>query len=440
MHVALNQRQLDLPLDGEAVFELQIRNTSHIVDHFAVEVVGDLAAFARGEPPLVSVMPGQLGTTRIHIRHPGAAATAGVAYFAVKVTSQEDGASAVEEGSVMVAAFSDVRAELQPETSRGWWAGRHEFAVDNHGNADLRALLDLRAGDGQLRFEVSPPVARLVIPAGMTRLTSLRVHPRRILWRGPALTHRFEMSVQPDGGAPIVCRGAMLQEPALPKWTPTALKALLAAALALTVLWFTVVRPQIRSAAQDAAAKTVTQIKVLAVQAQEKAGDAASSAGQASRQASKASQDASKARAAGDKFGAAVANPNLQSILRGESALPGRPFAHRFELSNPAGTAEHSQSLTVAKGSTLALTDLVLENSQGDTGTLRLQAGDSVLLSVGLENFRTYDLHYVSPISVPQNVELKVVVICTQTHAPDGRCRSAVGVSGYTLVSAAPAA
>jgi hypothetical protein len=447
MHVTLDERQLGLPVDGEAAFELQIRNTGRIIDHFAVEVVGDLAEFSRGEPAVVSVMPGQLGVSRVHIRHPGTAVAAGVVHFPIKVTSREDGSTEVMEGSVQVAAFADVNADLQPETSRGWWSGRHEFAVDNRGNADLRALLDLRGGDGQVRFEVNPPVARLLISPGMTRLASLRVRPRRILWRGAPVTHRFEMSVQADGGEPIVRQGAMVQEPALPKWAPTALKALLAALAALGVLWFAVVRPQIRSAAQDAAAKTVTQIKVLAAQAQQKASDAATSAGQANQQAGKAGQeagkakdDAAKAKQAGDKFGAAVANPNLQQILQGNGALPGNPFTHRFELSSPQDNQEHISPPVVNKDTTLALTDLILENSQGDSGVLRLQAGNSVLLSVGLENFRTYDLHYVSAISIPPNVELKVVVKCAKAGVQGGPCQSAVDISGYTLVSTATTA
>ena len=51
-------------------------------------------------------------------------------------------------------------------------------------------------------------------------------------------------------------------------------------------------------------------------------------------------------------------------------------------------------------GKTMRLTDLVLENPQGDSGVVTIAVGGRTLLAPALENFREQDFHWASAILV----------------------------------------
>ena len=64
------------------------------------------------------------------------------------------------------------------------------------------------------------------------------------------------------------------------------------------------------------------------------------------------------------------------------------------------------------KGSTFSLTDIVLGNPNGDSGTLTLSRSNDVLLVESLENFRDLDYHFIAPIVVHGGEALKLDVKC----------------------------
>ncbi len=64
-------------------------------------------------------------------------------------------------------------------------------------------------------------------------------------------------------------------------------------------------------------------------------------------------------------------------------------------------------------GRTLRVTDIVLQNPSGNTGSLRVKRGDQVLLEVGLENFRSQDFHFVTPITFTSEQRLILEGQCT---------------------------
>jgi hypothetical protein len=85
---------------------------------------------------------------------------------------------------------------------------------------------------------------------------------------------------------------------------------------------------------------------------------------------------------------------------------------------------------------TLLITDIVLQNPRGDAGTVRVvrdaNGTRSVLLEVGLANFRDLDRHYVEPLRFKPGERVVVQVSCQN---PDGRgnCRPAVSFAGRAL-------
>jgi hypothetical protein len=111
--------------------------------------------------------------------------------------------------------------------------------------------------------------------------------------------------------------------------------------------------------------------------------------------------------------------------------------------------ASKSDEFPVPTGSTLRVTDLVLNNPQGDFGTMTLSqvppgGGTPVtLIQVALENFRDNDYHFQTPITVPGDGSFQMTVTCrTVGTPPDGTppaaaCNDALVFSG-TLVAPAP--
>jgi hypothetical protein len=71
---------------------------------------------------------------------------------------------------------------------------------------------------------------------------------------------------------------------------------------------------------------------------------------------------------------------------------------------------------------------MLLQNPDGDTGTLRIQRGDDVLLAFGLENFRDLDYHFIQPVRFTEDEPVVVSVDCRNTTPDD--CTPAVYFSG----------
>jgi hypothetical protein len=68
----------------------------------------------------------------------------------------------------------------------------------------------------------------------------------------------------------------------------------------------------------------------------------------------------------------------------------------------------------------VSLTDFVFENPQGDFGTVELAVGDTVVFHLALENFRTNDFHFVSPIRATQRQTITMTVRCRVVGRPPG--------------------
>ena len=61
----LGTRSLAVAPGAQASVEIRIRNNGTVVDQFTLQVLGDAAAWATAEPPVVSLFPGAEQTARI---------------------------------------------------------------------------------------------------------------------------------------------------------------------------------------------------------------------------------------------------------------------------------------------------------------------------------------------------------------------------------------
>lgn len=415
----LDSTSLRLDAGGQAVVPLQIRNNGQVVEGYTISVIGAPAAWTTVEPALLSLYPGTTTTATVTFHPPRSARVpAGELPFGVRVVPTEHPEQAVvPEGVVEVLPFLETTAELVPRTSQGR-RGRHQVAIDNRGNVPVNALVDATSDGEQVRFKVDP--VGLVVGPGEARFVDLRVVPRRRKWRGQPVTHPFVVTVAPQDSTPVQLDGGYVQGPIVPKWVLWALLALLALLGAALAAWFWLLKPTIESQAEEAADEAAAQ----AEQAAAKAGEAADAAGSAANDAKQAADQAEETAPGPDP----VPRPRVVTT----------DVAPRLNVVS-AGTDEAVYDLP-GEDDTLALTDLVLSNPQGDFGRVQVVVDGQVRLEHALENFRDLDFHFVSPIMVDDDVTLRLV--CRSPgQPPDAPVPTTCDVSvllGGELVAPAP--
>ncbi len=402
--VTLSEKTIEVLPGAVATCTVTVKNTGTVVDQYAIDILGDSAAWTAAEPATLSLFPGAEGTTSVFFRPPRAADTpTGELPFGVRARSQEDPAgSAVEEGVLVVGIFQDTFAELVPRTSRGSRGATHELAVDNRGNSRLNATVTAGDQDQLLRFDVEPP--GLVVDAGTAGFGKVRVRPRARFWRGQPRTRAFKVAVQGEGGPPIVLDGSLLQEALLPRWLVPALLAALAALIILLVLWLTVLQPAIKSAATQALQDA--GITPLPTQAGGGGGAGASPAP-----------------------GATTAPTPAPGATPTPAPTPAPPAVGGGVPADGRLAVDGSSPNSTTFDKVFYLTDLVFANPNGKAGTLKLIRSPSfVVITLRLENFRDLDFHYVTPIVIQPGQTLSLVVACSG----GGACDPSVYYSGFS--------
>jgi centrosomal CEP192-like protein len=420
----------------ETSCSVTIRNAGQVVDQFAIDVVGDASGWATAEPATVNLLPGETGTVTVRFAPPRSSEVlAGTIPFGVRVFSSEDPAgSVVEEGTVEVGAFTDVTAEIVPAKVEASSKANFEVAVDNRGNRPVAVELSPLDPEDELDFELERN--RVDLAPGRAAFIRLRARPRKRFLRGQPIRHRFQVFVAADGAEPLKTEGTMVQRQRLPKWLLPALAALLVLLLAIVTLWFTVLRPAVKSAAREAAQEQNQEI-VKAAQ------DAGAGADQAKKNADQAKQNSEQAMKAvgltppGDGAGPAADPANPANPSRAANAGDGTPTDFRVAAdakidSNVNRFAEFPYAMP-DPNKTLVVTDLILQNPRGDTGTLRLLRDSggtkSVLLEVGLSNFRDLDHHWLQAWRFQPGEKIVLAVSC-QNPGDRGRCSPSVSFSG----------
>ncbi|WP_052744792.1 hypothetical protein [Micromonospora sp. HK10] len=420
---------------------LDIRNAGPIVESYVIEVLGEPAGWTTVEPSTVAVYPGATESVAVRFHPPRAPqVVAGERPFAVRVSPTETpDAQVVPEGVVRVLPFAELAPEILPRTSRGRRGGRHELSVANLGNVPLGLALTGSDPDNRLAVAIRP--AQVTVAPGEAAFVQVRARTRRLLWRGHPVTLPFQVGVASDETPPATLDAATVQEPVLPRGLPRVLAALLVLALLGAGLWYALLRPTVKSLAEEAAQEQVAPV-----------------AQQASAADNRAQQADSKAQQAVDAV-APGARPSLPapsnparppspspSARAGVPAIPdgGESFSRRLAVTTGTGSSR-TDRYTVASRRVFVLTDIFLQNPQGDEGRLDLVVDGTTVLTVALNNFRDLDYHMVSPIEVPAGRVISLRATCRRAGTAldgagggGGQCRDFALLNGYTR-SAAPA-
>ena len=401
----LEPRTLPATPGGQAEVELRVRNSGTVVDQFTIDVLGDAHAWAAVTPPTLSLFPGSEETARITFSPPRSPLVpAGPLAFGIRVQSKEDPAgSVVEEGTLEIAPFSEVSAELVPRTSRASMGATHDLAIDNRGNTPLNAALAAVDPDRLLSFDVRPPA--VFADPGTAVFAKVGVRPRRRFWRGPAQTRPFRVQLETPEGMPVGIDGTLLQEAILPPWTIRALMTLLGLLLALILAWLFLVRPAIESTAREQTEDVLAAFGLTPPPATPGGGNGPGP-GPTQTDGNGDGSPSPSPPAGGSPSPPVLAG--VGELIDGRIEADGDPFVG-------------------PEGKHVFITDLVFSNpNDALTGDILLQRAGNTLLVLQLQNFRDLDFHFVTPVGVLPGQELRLVC-----QTPGACPRVAVYYSGY---------
>jgi hypothetical protein len=236
------------------------------------------------------------------------------------------------------------------------------------------------------------------------------------LWRGTPMIHPFSVTVEPDGGQSVAVDGTFRQNPVLPPWFGKALVAAVIAVGALVALWFVLLKPGVEAAAVAAVDQPLASVGTAAQQAQQNSNQALQAVGQ------------SPSPLPGQSGGAIAGKPAVTT-----------PTSIPQHITVPTGQTVTSDPYTVAPDATLSITDVILQNRQGDVGVLNIRVNDTVVLTFGTENYRDLDLHFATPIQVPSDGKLTIDQTCRAPGQPPAldpppdSCDASALFSGTTL-------
>jgi hypothetical protein len=448
---SLSSARVEVAPGGTATVELTVRNTGSVVDEFRIEILGEGAAFTMATPAILPLFPGASAPVTITFNPPRRSdRSAGEIDVAVKVVSREDAdGSAVEELVLAIGGFDAPDAELVPRTIRASRKANVQVAIDNLGNRRMQRSIAATDADQKLKFETVP--AGVVVEAGRAEFAKVTIKPVKTFFRGPDRTIPYRVTLgeggsEGEGEGTIALDGTFVQTAMLPKWLLRLLMFLLGLLLALAAMWQFAFKPVIKSAAraaaeaqvdkavekasENAAVQTAKAIKAAETPGAGAAGgpDPATAAA-----AEAAAKDAAK-KAVAKSAGGDGASGSAASAASGDDGKGGLAKSKRISVEAAPGATASVEWKPGGDNDRFSITDVVLQNAQGDTGKIRLKRGDEILLESALENFRDLDFHVIAPFIV-QGRPVVIEVVCNNS-AEVGPCKPAATVGGFLLAGA----
>ncbi|WP_405097556.1 hypothetical protein [Micromonospora sp. NBC_01412] len=404
---------------GEIEVPVTVRNAGDTVEAYRFEVLGVPDEWVTVEPASLTLYPAGSGTVVVTFHPPRSARVdAGDRRFGVRVVPSEYPDSAlVEEGVLTVEPFFELAAQVQPPSRSGLRGARYRIDTDNLGNVTEPVGFAAAEGTDQVTFVL--PAEPVEVPNGTRAETRLRVRARRLLWWGEPKEYPFTVEVRPSDGRARALDATFVQRPVISAGLLKLLAALLALLLALAAIWFGLLRPQVKTAAREAVeaekARQVAQGEAVPTTAPNPVPPTASPAA-----------PGGGTPGGGTTDGGGVGGP--------AGGLGGEQFSVAVTFrTSPNGSAE--RSYTVPEGRTFLLTDFLVDNVQGDEGTLTVTANRVRVVTYALENFRNQDYHSVTPIRVPARAKVTLTVVCrrpgTPANAPRATtCRESLYLNG----------
>lgn len=385
---------------SSAVLHLTVANLGESTDTFSIAPVGLASAWTTIRPAVVTLFGGSEEVLDIEVNPPMLpSTTAGPTALSVRIVPQAnpDDVSTAET-TLIVGVRSDRRILMLQPAIRTRRRATYELLFENRGNTQASCRLRLVDPSGRLDADFDPP--SIGVEPGSSSVAKMKVRAKRRQWDRRSRTITFNIEADQPSYPTAVSPATFVQAPMLPEHLWGRLAAAGLAAAALGAAWFGLLKPAIDRAAEKAVDALPPAEVVIAT-----------------------------------TLAPSIDNSVVISAPPADAAK-GTPFNVRMVPVAPAGETQNA-TYAVPTGSSLNITDLVLQNPNLDSGTAVVRRGAEVLFTWRLENI-TFDdqKSFVGEIQVRSDEQLIFEVSCTGVGVPSaGTCSPALQVVGVLLPS-----
>ena len=398
------QDELVIRPGESASLALAIENVGDRTETYTVIPAGLTASWTTVTRPNVTLFGGSRDVVEVVVRPPAIHSTsAGPTALAVRVIPQSSPDDAVvAETIITVGGFDDRRVTVLQPLQRGRRRATFEFMVENHGNNLASCRLHLIDASHRVDGAFDPPAVG--VAPGSASLVRLRLRAQRSFFRRGERQLDFEIEASEPDHEPASGRATLIQPPTVPAQTIGRALALAAAALAVVLAWYGVVRPELRDAAERAVDDRLGEVAVTT---------------------------------APETTLAPVATtaPPEEPPAVASTGLLGDPVSYRVAV-DVGITDQRSESISVPPDSRFCLTDTVLQNPNGDLGEAQLLRNGDVLYEwdlAAMNNANEFQPRVTClPFEPSDNIVLSVA--CEAAGDPSGTgCEVAVLLGGVLI-------
>lgn len=398
---------------GEATsLSLAVENVGDHTQSYTVIPAGLSAAWTTVTRPNITLFGGSRDVVEVVVRPPAIhSTTAGPTALAVRVIPQnEPEEGVVAETIVGILPFDDRRITTLQPVQRARRRATFEFMVENHGNNLASCRLHLVDASNRVDGSFDPPAVG--VAPGAASLVRLHLKAQRGFLRRAERQLDFEIEATEPDHDPAVGRATLIQPPTISGRSVGRFVAVAAAVAAVILAWFGVVRPELRDAASDAVDERLDELELVG----------------------------------GPDATVPVTTAPLPEEAEPEVTAPtgadlGEPESYRIAVDVGIGN-NRSESVAIPPDARFDLTDVVLQNPNGDLGTAQLLRNGDILYEWDLGSMTSANEFQprVTPIPFAPTDNIVLAVDCDVAGETTGTgCQISVLLGGR-LVPADPAA
>lgn len=346
MQVWFAQDEISMLPGGSTSLSLSVENVGDRTESYTIIPAGLTAAWTTVTRPNITLFAGSRDLVEVTVRPPAIhSTTSGPTAVAIRVIPQGAPDDAVvAEVIAAVQAFDDRRITTLQPVQRGRHRATFEFMVENHGNNLANCRLHLIDATNRVDGSFDPPAVGVAPGAASLVRLQLRAHG----WlRRTERQLDFEIEATEADHAPATGKATLIQSPTLPARTAWRTLARIGVLAAAVLAWFGVVRPELRDAAERAVDERIDELGAVPV-------------------------------ATAPPVSTTTPSPAEETPTAIVGVEVGEPVSYRIAV-DVGISQERSESVSVPPDSQFLLTDVVLQNPNGDLGTAQLLRNGDIL-------------------------------------------------------------
>lgn len=391
---------------GESTsLSLAVENVGDTTESYTIIPAGLTAAWTTVTRPNITLFAGSRDVVEVVVRPPAIhSTTAGPTALSVRVIPQGSPDDAVVAESIAaVQPFDDRRITTLQPVRRGRRRVTFEFMVENHGNNLASCRLHLVDASNRVDGSFDPPAVG--VAPGAASLVQLSLRAQRGFVRRSERQLDFEIEATEPDHAPAAGRATLIQSPTVSAAGAWRTLGVLAALAAIVLAWFGVVRPELNDAVDRAVDERIDELGAVPSTTVPQV--------------------------------AATVPPETGDSPTAIVVDVGEPVSYRITL-DVGITQERSESISVPPDSRFMLTDVVLQNPNGDLGTAQLLRNSDVLYEwdLGSMNSANEFQPRVSPLPFEPGDNVVLAVDCQVAGQTTGTGCEVSALLGGELVPA----